>query len=318
MATEDFDLSRPAGGITDADWAALNDADRRWHHERQAVIARAQDGKAWVSPTDRARYGISGRDLASRPARVPAVASDAPTFDEAGALADVHAGPTLDAIGDELDIVEHGLAQLPKSLNQAAATHRQHLDTAKHLNLDQDGTRKVAAAALPELQAAEDRIVADLDHIERQASTALRQLGEMQPAPEISQRTATDAATLLVVIRPELALLATPALVARLRSVDRSGPNAMALAHLTVARERLAGLEASDPSRPTLHTVIQPLAILFVDRHHGARQRDQAHRVLAEASRLRAEIRDARQGRGEQPAWLRDLVGQQQPLSQSA
>ena len=310
MATDtDFDLSKPVQGLSDSDWDGLGDADRRWHHERQAIIGRAQNGKFWVSGNDRARYGISARDLASQPARVPAVQPDGPSFDADAALADVTAGPTLEAITDELDIVEHGLVQLPKALTEAINAHTLHLGTAKSLNLDAEGSRKVADAALPQLQAIEDRIVADLDHIEGRASSALQQVGAMQPAPEISQTTATATANLLAVIRPELQLLSTPSLVARLRSVDRTTPNPMALAHVTVARERLAGLAPDDTSRATLQGAILPLANLFVDQRHGARQRDQAHRVLAEVSRLRAEIRDMRQERGEHPAWLGDLVG---------
>ena len=76
-------------------------------------------------------------------------------------------------------------------------------------------------------------------------------------------------------------------------------PGAVTLATLTVARERLASLEADHPDRRGLALTVSEVAEAFTNRTYAKREREQLDELLTATHDLRSELERQRRDRGE-------------------
>lgn len=283
--------------------------------ERAAILARVATGeRIWLNPIDKHRLNLDAADLAPGTLqRVPDLEADANTLELDALDAARRAPMTVDRIEDQLSTLEDRVVRAGQSLDRAERTF-ELATSGVDSRLSPEAVAELEQANLADLKQAEAIVERDAAQAERDTRIAALQLDRLRPPARLEDGTVELAAYHVAVIRPELAMMAPDAIAARLATLgtERSAGN---LAHLTVAREILAGLKASRPAATgdepfpsdpgaTLAEAVTVLAEAFADRAFGALARHQTERTLAAAGGVLGRVRNARQERGETPPWM--------------
>lgn len=293
------------------DWNTLSSDDRAWHHRRDALIqsGHANGGRVFLSRRQRAEFQITPDDLlpSSGPVRLVEPEDD-PADRESDTLAAMAAPVTLPDITSRLDEVETRAASLGKRLSEARRVHREESSRIAALGLSPSANAEMKDRADDALREAEREIQADAEALATQASGTRADLSVMNPPASISKQVATEASGYLPHVSAEAALMTPAQLVARVRGVVAQGADeGLALAWLTVGRQRLATLDPTDTVRYDLQQAIRPVADRFTDTDFAASQGAALNRVENGVGKIQADIRRAQQERGVFPEWLGDL-----------